>query len=296
MPLFVWISGYLLVYTQQSKGQRFKHFAKKRFLKLLIPYFALSIIAILPKYTIQQYLNDTLTLDSHSILRAFFAPRQNIWGHFWFLPMIFIQGVWGYVLDKLFSKLCIRKIGWTAVSFTAFLVYYFYYKQDLCQWFSVNDLIAFSWVFASGCLCGCFGLITKLSKHKSLLLTVLAFIISIVLFAWKAPYTFSPIKDGMIAIIMILSLIELCIILAQRINVNKNAIYAQTFIIFLLSWPCQAVVNIVVERLLQWPYYLIMPIQFCSGIIGPMIFIYFIIKIERKYDFHWISFILGNKT
>lgn len=294
MPLFVWISGYLLVYTQQINKSGYKNFVKKRFIKLLLPYFVLSLLAIIPKFYLQQYLNDSLTLDSYSILETFFAPRFNIWGHFWFLPMIFIEGGVGYIIDSWFSKLRIRKIGWLTVTIILFIIYCCYYQKNITQWMSLNDLITFSWLFAAGCLGGCFMLIDKMTHFNSLLWVILSFILALLLFYLKVPYIMAPIMNGLIAILMIFALLDLCIILAGIINVNKNALYAQTFVIFLLSWPCQVVANILTERILNWPYYLIMPIQFVFGLVGPILMILLIDKIEKRYSIHWISFILGK--
>jgi len=123
MPLFVWVSGYLLIYTQQTERYDLSSFARKRFLKLLVPYFALSLIAILPKYALQPFLNDTVTLDGYSLLRIFFAPRENVWGHFWFLPMIFALGVSGYLLNKVFDLFNIKKYGWGMTVLLFFISY-----------------------------------------------------------------------------------------------------------------------------------------------------------------------------
>lgn len=260
----------------------------------MIPYFVLSIVALLPKYVLQPYLNDSLTLDGYSIARAFFAPRENIWGHFWFLPMIFIQGVCGFVLDKIFMKYKIQKFGWSCVMLATFAIYVTFYKQDISHWLSVNDLITFSWLFAFGCLCGNLHIIDKMTRHKSLFVVILPFLLSILLFIVRTPYIIAPFKYAFIAVLMIYALVELCIILSDTLNLNRDALYAQTFVIFLLSWPCQAVANVLVERLLHYPFYLIMPIQFIAGIVGPMFLIYIITKIETKYNIHWISFILGK--
>lgn len=93
---------------------------------------------------------------------------------------------------------------------------------------------------------------------------------------------------------MIFALIEFCIFMTSKIKLNKSALYAQTFTIFLLSWPFQAVINVLTEKILHWPYYLIMPIQFIIGITGPMVLISVINKIEKKYNIHWFSFSLGK--
>lgn len=294
MPLFVWISGYLLVYTQQTAKNNTSIFIRKRALKLLVPYFTLSIVALLPKYVLQPYLNDSLTLDSYSLLRTFFVPRDNVWGHFWFLPMIFFQGAIGFILDKLFLKIKWRKGGWTALTVATFMIYLAFYKRDVCPWLSVNDLIAFSWIFAAGSLCGCFRTITKLPTHNALWNALGGFVAAVALFLYEPPILLTAVKASIIAIIMTFSLIELCIAVAQRINLNSNALYAQTFTIFLLSWPCQAVGNVIAERVLQWPYYFIIPFQFMAGVIGPILIILIISHIEKRFGIHWISFILGK--
>ncbi len=83
----------------------------------------------------------------------------------------------------------------------------------------------------------------------------------------------------------------MCLWLAKKITVSRSEVYAQTFTIFLLSWPVQAVVNVLLERLLEMPWYIIMPAQFISGIIGPILLID---KIEEKLHIRWISFCLGK--
>lgn len=153
MPLFVWTSGYLLVYSQQSSKTTVKLFAKKRFLKLLIPYIILSLFAIVPKFFMQSFLNDSVNFDAMSIMRMFFVPRENVWGHFWFLPMIFILGIIGFGLDKLFNVLHKQHIGWLITTLIAFLIYCIVGHRHVCQWFGLDDLISFGWVFALGAHC-----------------------------------------------------------------------------------------------------------------------------------------------
>lgn len=93
---------------------------------------------------------------------------------------------------------------------------------------------------------------------------------------------------------MIYSLSLSCVYISKRINIDKSAIYAQTFTIFVLSWPCQAIANVLIERILHQPYYIIMPVQFIVGLMFPMLLIWLIDQLEKKYNFHWISFCLGK--
>lgn len=299
MPLFVWISGYLLIYTRQTDRYDASGFVRKRFLKLLIPYFALSIIALLPKYAVQPLLNDAVSLDWYSLLRIFFVPRENVWGHFWFLPMIFALGVMGLVLDKIFSKYNVKKYGWAITSCLALSGYSIAVSHNslsggVMRWISMSDIVQFGWVYALGAFSACNDWLQKIGTHESRILAALSFPAAILLFLCKVSFFIAPVKAAVIAVLMIFSLSEICIYISKKVDVNRNAVYAQTFTIFLLSWPCQAVANVITERLLHWPYYAVMPIQFSAGIICPMILIYIIVKLEKKYNFHWISFILGK--
>lgn len=294
MPLFVFISGYLLVYTSQSLKNSASEFIHKRFLKLIIPYLALSVIALLPKFFVQQYLNDSFNLDAGSLLRVFFIPRENIWGHFWFLPMIFFQGICGFILDKIFVRLKIRETGWIISTIILFVIHAATYRSNLTPWLSISDLAKFSWLFSLGCLCGSINLIERIKIKHALWIASALFVAALVSFMIADQWNLNVFVSALIAILMIIALLMICIHLARKINFDKNAIYAQTFTIFLLSWPCQILINISTERILHCPYYIIMPLQFSAGIIGPIILIRIINYIEHKYNLRWISFLLGK--
>ncbi len=308
MPLFVWISGYLLVYTDQSRRNGLRAFCRKRFMKLIIPYIALTIIAFLPKFLAQQYLNDSLSLDAESIVRVFLVPRENIWGHFWFLPMIFILGIVGFAIDKLgdrlnkrisekYSKRDLgRKILWLAIFLLSSLANILCYGNKISGWFSIDDLINLGWVFALGAFCGCFKVIEIIADKANAWRALTILILTAIAFAgwqWSTPIANCIVKMA-IAVLMIYALTELCARLSKKLNLNKTSIYAQTFTIFILSWPCQAVINVVTERLLGWPWYFIMPAQFVAGVVGPMLLIKLIDIIERRYRTHYISILLGK--
>ncbi len=120
MPLFVWCSGYLLVAARQAEKYAFGEYAKHRAVHILLPYLAFSLIGIVPKVLLSGFLNDSLSFDYIAIIRAFLVPRESIWGHFWFLPMIFFLGLIGYGLEYFAQKrtpppkhsLCILPANW----------------------------------------------------------------------------------------------------------------------------------------------------------------------------------------
>ena len=148
MPLFVWCSGFLFAYTHQTEKNGLGRFAGKRAMKILVPYVALSLVGIVPKALSSSVLNDALSLDAYSVMRAFLVPRENIWGHFWFLPMIYLLGVGCFVLDILFRRLRFRKELWLAM--TGVLLVISELKSDAGKWFGMNDVLHYGWIYALG--------------------------------------------------------------------------------------------------------------------------------------------------
>ena len=169
MPLFVFCSGFLFKYTCQSRKKTFLEYVKKRFKRILIPYFVLSIIGILPKCLFASVLNDSLQFDAISLTRTFLVPRENVWGHFWFLPMIFFLGVITYVMDKYFRKSKSGIMDGGGVLLLFLLLRLCYTPVVALEWFGINDIIKYGWCFYLGFfVCGVFGDVKGYLKMSNL--------------------------------------------------------------------------------------------------------------------------------
>jgi fucose 4-O-acetylase-like acetyltransferase len=51
-------------------------FIKKRAVRLLIPYLVLSLIGIVPKFMVRNYINDTVELNTMYFVRGILVPRK----------------------------------------------------------------------------------------------------------------------------------------------------------------------------------------------------------------------------
>lgn len=266
-------------------------FIAKRFRKLIIPYIAFTIIAILPKYIFQNYLNETFSLSLDSFVETFLFPRHNVWGHFWFIPMIFILGIVGQVLDRFFIRFNGRVIGWSSLTALSLSVYIYFYDKQLTGWCSVKDIVSYGWVFCSGILCAIF----KIHVYIKSALLVQSFIgncVSIIVFSISI---FPPqYKIIIISISMIYSLVCLCTHISNRFVIHKNTLFAHTFQFYILSWPCQAIGNVIAERILNLPFLMIMCVQLLFGILGPTFILIIIKQFEQKHSLKWLNYILGN--
>ena len=114
MPLFVFISGYLLFYTNPKlEDIKLKKFTINKIKRLLLPYILISSVAYLPKYVLSKFAMRPLDLTLVSYLEGFIYPWKNPIIFFWFLPTIFLiilMTVIGYkILYKRVKKKCYLK-------------------------------------------------------------------------------------------------------------------------------------------------------------------------------------------
>ena len=78
MPLFMFISGYLLNYTNQRKIENInlKEFFWKKIKRLLIPYFIITSLAYIPKYILNKFTLRPVELTFNNYLKGFIYPSM----------------------------------------------------------------------------------------------------------------------------------------------------------------------------------------------------------------------------
>lgn len=86
MPLFFSLSGYLFVFTHQ-KNQGIGQLAKKKFLRLIVPYFGIGLLYLLPIRLLVGYSGYQGNSVVDFTLKFLTA---NDMGHLWFLPALFL--------------------------------------------------------------------------------------------------------------------------------------------------------------------------------------------------------------
>lgn len=98
MPLFMFISGYLLRYGIEIKrlplsdiplyGE--KGFIVKKVKRLLIPYVVISSIALVPKSLLGRFAARPIELSFMEYGKMLLYPWDNVIIYFWFLPTLFL--------------------------------------------------------------------------------------------------------------------------------------------------------------------------------------------------------------
>lgn len=289
MPLFFFVSGYLFYKTKSVERYSFGSYIKKRSIRLMLPYVVLTIVGFIPKIMTAKLFEDSSQLSVMYFVRAFLVPRENVWGHFWFLPTLLIISLFSFVFAKLKEKSFYAYAGLTVLLFGLPFAAY------LTDWFAVNDVLKYTCFYAFGLLFADSGFERVLRAKKTRWLFLLLCPIAIGLF--MIPLEKGALQDTIHLIIGICMLLFVLTV-TQYFDLTQTKagsfLCRKTYSIFILSWPFQSIVSIVFEKMMGLPYYMTMPIAFAAGIGGPIVAILIVDFIEKKINKRFISPIIGG--
>lgn len=161
MPLWVFLSGYLLRYTAPAPTPgacplasiRFGGrggFLDKKARRLLIPYLFISTLVFLPKVWLSHWAVKPVELSWGAYLEMLLVPSKNVIVYYWFLPTIFIL-LTGTVLGaKILAKLRFeRRIPlwvWPVVALTLSV----FNPLAGVVWLNLGGVIKFGFFFVLG--------------------------------------------------------------------------------------------------------------------------------------------------
>lgn len=276
MPLFLFLSGYLLTYSKRLAGS----YISRRSVRLLVPYFALSIIAFVPKVLVQQFLNDSVEFSVWYLIKTELIPRDNVWGHFWYIPVVFALCCFGVLILKLMRSR--RTFGWALLIVSWLLLF----LPQTTDWFSLEDLRKTAFYFVLGMVLALWDPQTRVVSNRCWLL---AFPAAIILFRTVN----TTLTNSMIACLMIGFALHVgTLVPLRKINLFA-AIEKNSFAIFLLSWPAQAVIEVVCNKLLHLPVLLTMVMMFLAGITVPLVCVKIVSFIDNRISMKWVKLAIG---
>ena len=255
MPLFMFMSGYLLKYTTRAKnrplggmtaGDIGKFIAKKA-KRLLIPYIVISsavfpIKAIMSAYAIHPV---EMTLESYIYMLAY--PLENAIRFFWFLPTLFVIFVI-VAIGAYFPPIRLLNIGG-----------------------AINLHLLY---FASGYYACQYNLSGYIEKHRNTILA-LTFVISIIL-------TFTPtssLNTFVKAYNGIIMSFALAHVYVHHQCKFLNPYFEASFAIYLFSWFPQVTTQQILLSFVPIPWLLDTILAFATGFFIP----YFIYRLIIRY-------------
>lgn len=276
MPLFIFISGYLLAKSRRPAGG----YVVRRARRLLIPYFVLSLAAFVPKVMVQQFLNDTVELSVWQLLKTELIPRENVWGHFWYIPVVFFLGCIGIVSAKYMREY--RSVRIAALIGTLGLLF----LPQTTDWLALEDIRKQAFYFTLGMVVSGSEDLHRGIRHPAWLL------------ALPAAVVLHGVGDGVLTeAACACAMIGFVLHVGTRADIGSipvlQSIERNSFTIFLLSWPAQAVTEVVLNKLLHLPALLVLVCMFLAGIMVPLVCVKIITELEKKVSLGWLREAVG---
>lgn len=287
MPLFFCISGYLFAKSSSLEKNGYLKWIGNKSKRLLIPYFVISAISFIPKTILET--GEFHNINSNEIFKCFFAPRFNIWGHFWFLPVIFILyfvfGLWRtFLYNKLNNKKCV-------VVGTLLVTIVLHFIETEIVWLGLCDLCDFAVYFVIGIFTYDVLKIKKLKNKKLVICSFLLTAVSVILFLKFQHNTFVMFVESILMLWVCLFVAQL---LVEKNFKSVNFINENALTFYICSWPFQAACEKVLDCF-SFNWYVYTLSMFLIGVIAPCI----IIMIYKKFRFincNFFSYLLGFRV
>lgn len=287
MPLFFCISGYLFAKSHSLEKNGFIKWISDKSKRLLIPYFVISAISFIPKTLIEKGSLNRIGLNE--IFQCFFAPRNNIWGHFWFLPVIFILylvfGLWKSFFYNSSKHPKCAVVGILSISLLLHFI-----KTDIV-WLGLSDLCDFAVYFAIGILACDVIQIKKIGNAKLVVSTLMLITISVILFL---KFRHNALVMFIESLLMLVACLFLSQLWAEKNFKCVDFINENVFTFYIWSWPFQAIVEKVLTLFsAEWYVYTI--VMFFIGAAAPCLMILAYKKL-KLINCNFINYLLGFRV
>ena len=286
MPLFFMISGYLLAVKSWMGNKSYWQFVKSKFLRLMVPYLVWNIAFCIPKIFLNEFLGDA-PVDFWSMVKAFVFPRENIWGHTWYLMAAFII----YLMTPFWKKLF---TSGKAVAICAIVVGVVLYGLPINTFFlCLNDLHRDLLFFFMGCFLGSNvteEFFNRMFKGKKV------FVYAGIMVAVSAVFLFLVDKDA-IYLQFIPCFVILWTLISIGVNVNCNNVVLylskNSFAIYIMHWPIMIGVRIVLHQTLNLPIAVTAVAMSVLGYAIPLVVVFVVRKIKQRHISTACKYLLG---
>lgn len=268
MPLFFFIAGFLFENSNAIERLGYRVWFKKKTVRLLTPYVILSIVALIPKYYVE---NHGFAGFSKYLMKAILVPRVGVWGHFWFLPVLLLIYL-AFGLGSITIKNRNSNIFIYGAAIVSIILYFLPFQT---QWFGFGDFKEASIYFTLGLLV--YNLLIK-TDYAMFGIVRLAWMIVGIAISMLIVHNFyySRIMMLMEAIIMISVCWQVAAVVRET-NLTRW-LSSNNFTIYIYSWPFQSVMMTVAGyEGLNW--YMTCVSMFVVGLAAPIL----IVVIYRRF-------------
>lgn len=295
MPLFMFVSGFLLVFSTRmrdySSKPAFKYFFLGKMKRLLLPYAVFSIVTFIPRASLSSMADDNIEIDVDSFIRGLFFSDSLIIPYYWFIQVCFILLVLTYSAIIIGEKSKLNECTFYSLIILLFIILPII-PIEYTEFFAVDKAIYYGIYFVIGAAYSRYAnVIDKFIRWTSVNFMIFSILFWIVLFFTTENTEWFKLCS-LVGIIMCISIAKIIERYKIRILDHLTGVY---YMIFLLSWYCNVISQQVLHHFVELPWWCYTVLSLISGIYVPWLVYRYL---ENHYDKKWVrvtATILGHK-
>lgn len=297
MPLFMFISGFLLQYGVERKQVALtdtplygsKGFIWKKVKRLLIPYVFISTLAFFPKALLSQYATRSLEISWASYGRMLVYPWDNVIIFFWFLPTLFIIFLLVMYGARLLKNWDSPLFHWILLAVLTLL--HIFNPLENIKLLNLQGVVSYLFYFCSGYYC-CRYRIAKRLEGKIIIPGICLSGLLSVLFVTVIPPFMG--KDILMALNGIAFSILLGNLYAQQQWHFFHHLFGASYAIYLFSWFPQVASQQILLGITHAPWQIGNFLALVTGIYIPWLIYKWIIRHKQERAGRWIALLTGQ--
>lgn len=237
MPIFFWLSGYLLNLQRGRGYDDYGKFLKKKSLRLLLPLFVLTTLVYYPKVLLSAFAARPAEGSFKGFVDAFLYPADNPIQPLWFLTVLFLIYAAGYWI-RFFCKHSLSRLSIVlalsfAVEFVVVILRLDLNLLDISQVFYEMPFFILGMLMSKNSW-------LKSKMFHSKMIVVLLFIVLSLSVHFQSMHTLSPVSNlcwrYLNAVVGVWFSISFILCLEDRNIRFIPQIRNYTFCIYLLQW------------------------------------------------------------
>lgn len=291
MPLFMFVSGLLMVYTTKvATCPKYspKEFAVNKLRRLILPFIVLTLVTFFPRAMAGGVADDELPMTVGNFMLAFIRQENMPIPFLWFLQASFIMLTLTYTLQCLVGP---KSVKWvTAVLAVAFLALLLA-PVKLPSHFAFDKIQSLGFYFVLGCVYGLF--FSNVDRFVPWTKPWMFLTLSAVWFV-----LFKLLESSSFYFLCSLAGIAMCISLAKILEERQwrflDHLMGANYLIFLLSWYFNIASQQVLAHFVTLPWWVHTALSLISGIYVPWLGYKYL---EAHQQSRWVrvtSFLLGQ--
>ncbi len=293
MPLFLFVSGFLMVYTtfkRKSAPPSIKEFTLKKIKRLLVPYVVLTLVTYFPRAAMSGIADDSLPMTAKGWLQSLYVTEMLPIPFFWFIQASFLLLILLY-MDIWFCK---RHNVPMTITFGAILVLFVliqFVNLPSPEIFGIYRVVNLGFFFVLGAAyCEFYHSVNRVLPLDNIASLITFFALWLVSFLWWEGSEYTRISP-LFGIPMCISFAKLLV--KYRVGVLDHLIGAN-YLIFLLSWYFNVFAQQFLAHFVTIPWWVHTILSLTFGIYIPWLGYRYLRDNQHRKAIRHISFLLGQ--